>query len=295
MAEVKTHSFAGKPKQKSGDISVLKILSEKMVKELEDLIEIQAGATVGVEAKEARFTTYGQWSQNLPGLTSLSVFQSLPIKGGMILRLEEAMIASLMSVYFGGKLTAASRRIKPAFQSSECHYLARLSYNIVAGFVAAYSDYAVLAPVILKHETNPYHGNICSTNEQILCQPFTITAGDKIQWTVEFVYSADAASSIIDIIESREAIKTKADDPLWQRQWLKNIKQVHLPLRTILAQPVMTMPQLFDLKVGDVIPITPRSRPPLFIANHKFATGTMGEQDGCAAFKIETIQKGDPL
>ena len=82
-------------------------------------------------------------------------------------------------------------------------------------------------------------------------------------------------------------------DPLWQQRWLRNLKQIHLPLRTIVAQPTMRLPELFELKPGDVIPITPRAKPPLFVASRKFASGTLGEKNGCAAFRIEHIEQGD--
>ena len=47
------------------------------------------------------------------------------------------------------------------------------------------------------------------------------------------------------------------------------------------------------MKPGDIIPITPRVKPPLFVANHRFATGTLGEKNGCAAFKIEHMEQGN--
>jgi flagellar motor switch protein FliM len=71
------------------------------------------------------------------------------------------------------------------------------------------------------------------------------------------------------------------------------LEQVRLPVRTVLARPELTMSQLMQLKVGDVIPINLSPKVPLLVASKRFAEGTIGEQEGRAALLVESVGKGN--
>ena len=81
-------------------------------------------------------------------------------------------------------------------------------------------------------------------------------------------------------------------DPAWRDQMSKALAHVTLPARSVLARPVLTLPQLAELKPGDIIPIPPARNLPLIIGDRIFARGSLGEQNGLAAFRIETIERG---
>ena len=66
----------------------------------------------------------GSWStrggsKSLEPFSSLSVFRILPLRGTIILRFDEAMINSLINVYFGGTFGPPVGRNKDGFRESE--------------------------------------------------------------------------------------------------------------------------------------------------------------------------------
>jgi flagellar motor switch protein FliM len=65
---------------------------------------------------------------------------------------------------------------------------------------------------------------------------------------------------------------------------------VRLPARTVLARPNLTLAELMALQPGDVIPVHISRSLPLIVGDRIFAHGTIGEQDGRAAFMIEKLQ-----
>ncbi len=288
-----THIFAEKSNHSLADMSPMRRISDKYESGLAIAIEQLVGEKVDVIAQDIRFLSYGDWSDELDGLSSLSIFRLLPLRGSLIFRLEEAMINSLVELYFGGTLGPLVARNKDCFREAELQLIARLQGALIQQLGDCFADHAVMKHALLHHETSPLHVTVCKRDEQVMCQSFKISIRPDISWQIDVVYSADAAESAIELIQNKSMEQSEASDPHWQRQWYNGLQQIYLPLRTILAQPVMQLPELFELKPGDVIPITPRVKPPLFVANHKFATGTLGEKNGCAAFKIEHIERGD--
>jgi len=60
----------------------------------------------------------------------------------------------------------------------------------------------------------------------------------------------------------------------------------------VLARPTLTLDELLNLKNGDVIPVTIDRQLPLIVGNRVIAQGSIGEQNGRAAFMIERMTQG---
>lgn len=287
------HIFAEKAKPKLTNISPLRRLSDKYADGIAEAVEQVSGRTVDVIAQDVRFLSYGDWSNGLNSLSSLSIFRLLPLRGLMILHLEEVMINTLVELYFGGTLGPLVARKNDCFRKAELQLIGRLQDALFQQLGICFSDYAIMKPALQSHESSALHVTICKPDEQVMRQSFDVSIEPDISWQIDVIYSPDAAESAIELVQSKSIDQSEASDPLWQQQWFNGLQNIHLPLRTILAQPVMPLPDLFEMKPGDIIPITPRVKPPLFVANHKFANGTLGEKNGCAAFKIEHIIRGN--
>lgn len=293
MAKVVKHIFAEKSAHRLIDMAPLQRVSDRYAADVGSVIEQLAGQRVAVTPAETQFIDYSRWTDDLAPLSSLSVFRLLPLRGSIILQLEEAMINGLINVYFGGMLGPVVQRKKDGFRDTELQLIQRLALMLVERLCARFVDYGSMTPTFQRHENTASHLTGWRPNEQVMIQPFRITVSADVSWHIKLLYSADAAESVMEFVQNRSVEKPAAADPAWQRQWSHNLQQIHLPLRTILAQPTMRLPELFKLKPGDIIPITPRVKPPLFVANHKLATGTLGEKNGSAAFKIEHMEQGD--
>tara|TARA_R110000772_G_scaffold20725_10_gene57600 strand:- start:3273 stop:4160 length:888 start_codon:yes stop_codon:yes gene_type:complete len=293
MTEITAHIFSEKSAHRRTDMSPLQRISDRYAARIETAVEQIVGHAAKVSPEEIRFTAYSEWAEALGPLSSLSIFRLLPLRGSIILHLEESMINSLINVYFGGSIGPVVQRKKDGFRDTELQLIERLAQSLMEQLCGYFSDHGPMKPAFLRHETSAAYITGYDPNEQVMCQTFQINMGGDISWQIELAYSAEATESMMEFIQNKNVETPAESDPRWQQQWSNNLKQIHLPLRTILAQPTMRLPELFALKPGDIIPITPRVKPPLFVANRKFATGTLGEKNGCAAFKIEHMEQGN--
>ena len=104
------------------------------------------------------------------------------------------------------------------------------------------------------------------------------------------LYAVDLTTGAV---EALTGAKVSADeehlDPVWQSRIARRMRDIRLPARTVLARPNLSLADLMELKVGDVIPVTIGRALPLIVGNRIVAHGTIGEQDGRAAFQIEKL------
>ena len=77
--------------------------------------------------------------------------------------------------------------------------------------------------------------------------------------------------------------------PAWRQSLTRAVMGVRLPVRTVLAEPVMPLADLLELKVGDVIPIGLGDQVPVMVGKDRLAMGTVGTSAGKAAIQLTTI------
>ena len=65
--------------------------------------------------------------------------------------------------------------------------------------------------------------------------------------------------------------------------------RIRLPVRTVLAEPVLPLARLRELKVGDVIPIGLGDQVPVMVGNDRLGFGTVGTSGGKAAIQLNAL------
>ncbi|VAV92732.1 hypothetical protein MNBD_ALPHA04-1929 [hydrothermal vent metagenome] len=292
MPEIKEYKFTDRPPAGSSNIDILESTTDRFCEQLEEVIAKVVSSPAEVSCEGTKQQSFGDWIGSLASFESISTYRLIPLKGNLLVHLNEQMIAAFVDVYFGGTTERKNLREKPVFREIEETIIDRFCILLLEQFGRCFSAQTEFEAIHIGHESNPSYVDSIGFREQVACQKFIVTIG-KLSWPITIIFGEEAIKSMAEFSSGQSENKSGPPDPMWQRQWKRNLNQVHLPLRTVLAQPVMTLPQLFQMKVNDVIPIMVKAKPPLFVANRKFATGTLGEQDGCSAYKIERIETGE--
>ena len=81
------------------------------------------------------------------------------------------------------------------------------------------------------------------------------------------------------------------DAEVWRDTLVRSVRDVRVPIRTVLARPVISAGEVARLRIGDVIPIRAPSQVTLLAGNQRLATGTLTELDGHAAIRIEPSEE----
>ena len=89
-----------------------------------------------------------------------------------------------------------------------------------------------------------------------------------------------------------EADMPGAATPEWAGALNKALRDVRLPVRSVLARPEISLVKLLALEVGDIIPLGMPRHVPVTVAGRSFALGSIGEANGNAAIMIDHIEKG---
>ena len=288
MNDVQPYAFGRQASEPVAAIGGLEKLGDRLSKKLRAIIEPFSGGRPGVVAKPIDNTMFMMWDACVPSFASLTLYRLHPIKRTVTLRMDAELISLLVDRFYGG---SSSKTVgeRTEFTPTETRVATRLAAQVIAALVDCWAEIAPLEPVLLGRETNVAQAEIMAGESQVIVQAFEIDLGDRDNRLIEIIYPKDGLASLEFGPADKAADEAGPSDPVWQAQLGRRLDQVRLPVRTVLARPNLKIAELVSLQTGDVIPIHIARNLPLLIGDRIFAHGTIGEQDGCAAFMIEKL------
>lgn len=289
MQDAKPYKFGkGAAAQSPALLNAIDRLGDRLARQLRILLEPFCGSRPSVTAKPVDRTMFMMWDACVPPFTSLSLYRLHPIKGTVALRMDAPLISSLVDRFYGGRGSAVDTDARE-FRPTENRLIDRLSGQVMTALVKCWADVVPMEPFLIGRETGVQQADIASADADVVVQSFEVNLGERDSWTIEFVYPLEGLSSVEGANVPRMVEETRAADPRWEADLASCMDNVRLPARTVLARPDLRMTELMALKPGDVINIHIARHLPLLIGDRVFAHGTIGEQDGRAAFMIEKL------
>jgi flagellar motor switch protein FliM len=130
--------------------------------------------------------------------------------------------------------------------------------------------------------------------------------GDDAVIITRFGLAAEGAPVFIDLVYPVAVLKpftpsltgkvhgrTAAPEPKWRTGLTRAAMNVRFPVRSVLAEPVIPLAQLMELKVGDVIPLSFGPEVPVMVGSDRLGLGTVGTANGKAAIRITRLERLD--
>jgi flagellar motor switch protein FliM len=293
LAERRTaeHSFAKADADQKTVVPVLRRVARSLCVGLRGALEPIAGVKLRVDAPDAEFTQFDAWCDRQAELVSISQFVLNPMQGRVLLRMEPAFVSAMLDAFFGGS-PRESTAFKKEFTQTDIRLIGRLARAIGERIGGSWNEVGSFSCHTAGHSTTVDGARVAAPTARIVAQRFRITLPTNLRYELEIVYPLDGLQAAEQCLTPAGFADERLPDPAWRDQMSKSLAQVTLPARSVLARPVLTLPQLADLKPGDIIPIPPARNLPLIIGDRIFARGSLGEQNGLAAFRIETIERG---
>ena len=265
-------------------------IGERLARRLRDVLEPFVRVKPKVEAEAASTCRFETWRDALPEFTSVSLYRLRPMKGGMLIGVAPDYISRLVDAFYGGTgATGAGNARRREFTAAEERLLARLTEGVVAAVIEIWSEIATLEPSLAARETNAGYATLVRGDESVVVQRFAISGGGTGDSHIDLVFPLVAMRAYEAQLSAKVHAEAGPVDSEFRFRMARALENVQFPVRSVVARPTLSVSELLALKPGDVIPITLAPKVPLFVGNRRLAEGSIGEQEGRAAFQIETI------
>lgn len=273
-----------------GDLNALNHVNQRLARALRGLFEplLRNGVRVvadGIEIK--RFDDYHDGRG--PGLSSTTLVSMAPLSGQAMVVLDGQLVFELVDLYFGGP-GRAPEPMPGEFTPTADAMISRLSTGVVDRLAEAWRELAEIEFRAGRVESNPAMLSHIEGEDRVVLTRFTLLITDTRAATVDILYPAASLKPIASILSSKVQSRRGGADPAWLAALTRATMGVKLPVRSVLAEPVIPLSKLMALKPGDVIPISFGPEIPLLVAGKTFARGAVGAANGRAAIRLNRLE-----
>jgi flagellar motor switch protein FliM len=276
-----------------GDLHTLQHLSARFARGLRGVFEPVLRRAVRCWAEPLSVMRFADYITERPkGLTAWLPMAMQPAGGHALLVLDGRFTLEMLDLYFGG-LGEAPQPLPGEFSPAAEALVERLGRTLAEPLGTAWEPVSRLDFVPGRVDTNAAMLSDFDADDAVIVTRFGVAAGADKPVFVDLVYPVAALKPIGPSLSARVHGRTAEPEPKWRNGLTRAAMGVRFPVRSVLAEPTMSLGALLELKEGDVIPVSFGQHVPIMVGAHRLGTGVVGTQNGRAAIAIHTLEKLD--
>jgi flagellar motor switch protein FliM len=276
-----------------GDLHSLQHLSARFARGLRAVFEPLLRQEVRCWAEPLvvqRFTDYR--AERSDALTAWLPLIMTPGMAQALCIMDGKFVLEMLDMFFGGT-GAAPHTLPTEFSPAAEAMVARIGQMIAAPLKTAWEPMARFDFLPTRVEVNPAMIADLDGEDAMIVTRFGIAAGAAKPVFLDLVYPVSALKPHAPSLTAKVVGKSAEPDPAWRNELTRAAMNVRFPIRSVLAEPVVKLTMLMDLKPGDVIPITISGDVPVMVGKNRLGCGTVGTSNGFAAIQLTSITRFD--
>ncbi|TKD52007.1 flagellar motor switch protein FliM [Sphingomonas baiyangensis] len=276
-----------------GDLHTLQHLSARFARALRGVFEPVTRKALRSWAEPLSVMRFADYCAERPnGLTAWVPLSIEPAGGQALLILDGRFALELLDLYFGGA-GDAPHPMPAEFSPAADAMIQRLATMLAEPLEAAWEPVARLGFRPGHVEMSAAMLSDLDGDDAMVVTRFGLAAGSEKPVFVDLVYPVDALKPLGASLNAKVHGRTAEPEPKWRNGLTRAAMGVRFPVRSVLAEPVMSLGRLLELKEGDVIPISFGQHVPVMVGTHRLGTGVVGTANGHAAICIAHIEQLD--
>ncbi|MGP7796812.1 flagellar motor switch protein FliM [Sphingomonas sp. CLY1604] len=272
-----------------GDLHTLQHLSARLARSLRGVFEPLLRREVRTWAEPLVVQRFGDYrAERADGLTAWLPLVMAPQGATGLCVLDGVFVLELLDLFFGGT-GAAPATIPAEFSPAAEAMVAKIGTTIAAPLRAAWEPLARIDFTPARVEVNAAMLSADAEDAMIVTR-FGLAAGEDRPVFIDLLYPVTALKPHAPTLTGKVLDKAEAD-PAWRNSLTRAAMNVRFPIRSVLAEPVVPLSLLMNLKAGDVIPISFGPEVPVMVGRDCLGRGTVGTSNGHAAVRLTHLAR----
>ncbi|WP_454278828.1 flagellar motor switch protein FliM [Sphingomonas sp. Marseille-Q8236] len=279
-----------------GDLHTMQHLSARLARTLRGLFESLLREELRCWAEPLvvqRFADYR--AERGDGLSAwlpmaMSSPSGSPADAQALIVIEGGFGLSMIDLFFGG--TGAAPDTLPAeFSPAAEVMISQLGDMLATPLRNAWESLAKLDFRAGRPESSPAMLSGVEGEDAMIVTRFGIAGQSRRPTMLDILYPVSALKPHGSALTGKVVDRQAEVDPTWRGDLTRAVMTVRFPVRSVLAEPVVSLSRLMDLKIGDVIPISFGPEVPVMVGGDLLGMGTVGTANGRAAVQLTSLNR----
>ncbi len=251
---VRPYNLATQERIVRGRMPTLEIINERFARLLRiglfNFLRRSAEVSVGT----VKVSKYSEFIRNLVVPTNLNLTHMKPLRGTSLIVLDPGLVFLLVDNLFGGDGRFHTRVEGRDFTQTEQRIIQRILEIIYETYAKSWEPVYPVQFEYIRSEMNTQFANIATPNEVVVSTTFTIELG-PVSGEMHMCMPYSMIEPIRDLLTSSLQGETLEIDKRWVRLMTQQIQIAEVELVADLGQTRVTLGDILNMKVGDVIPL----------------------------------------
>ncbi|WMW82212.1 flagellar motor switch protein FliM [Undibacterium cyanobacteriorum] len=252
---VRPYNLATQERIVRGRMPTLEIINERFARLLRiglfNFLRRSAEVSVGT----VKVSKYSEFIRNLVVPTNLNLTHMKPLRGTSLIVLDPGLVFLLVDNLFGGDGRFHTRVEGRDFTQTEQRIIQRILEIIYETYAKSWEPVYPVQFEYIRSEMNTQFANIATPNEVVVSTTFTIELG-PVSGEMHMCMPYSMIEPIRDLLTSSLQGETLEIDKRWVRLMTQQIQIAEVELVADLGQTRITLGDILNMKVGDIIPLS---------------------------------------
>jgi len=281
-------AFGGGKLNPFGDLHTLQHLSARLARSMRGVFEPLLRQDVRCWAEPLAVQRFADYRAERADTLSAWLPMDMRPAGAALLVLDGTLVLEMLDLFFGGNGAVPQpmpTELSPAAEAM----VTRLGTMLAAPLRSAWEPLAKVefTPGVVENSSS---SGIMDGDDAAIVTRFGIAAGTAKPVFVDILYPVAALKPHTTALTGNVLDKPEPD-PAWRNGLTRTVMGVKFRVRSVLAEPVVPLSMLMDLKPGDVIPISFGPNVPVMVGDDCLGAGTVGTSNGHAAIRLTSLAR----
>lgn len=272
-----------------GDLVTLQHLCARLAKALKPVFDGFCRADLRVWAEPLAVQRWSDYrTERGHGLTAWQPLAMGNAKARVQLALDGTQLFEMLDAFFGGDGEAPNPLPTEFTPAAEALAL-RLAAAVATPLEAAWEP---LTRVAFRATDTASLAALpeFAGDDPVIVTRFGMAIGDRKPVFVDLLYPVAALKPHGAALAVKVHGVPAEVEPEWRSGLTRAVMGVTFPIRSVLAEPRISLGRLLELQTGDVIPIDFGPEVPVMVASRRLGTGLVGTANGRAAVRLTQLE-----
>jgi flagellar motor switch protein FliM len=269
-------------------LPTLDIIHERFAKLLRIGMFNFVGRNADISCTHLRFVKYGDFLKDMQVPCNINIVKMKPLRGNAIVAFEPNLVYLMIDNLFGGDGRFHTVAESHEATATEQRIVMRMLDVVCSTYQNAWQPAFPLEFTYVRSEIEPGYANIANASEMVMVQTIEIKVGEHgglFQICIPCA-SIDPIRDLLSTVQHGDQIEP---DQRWLQQLAKQVQSAEVELVAVLAETSVTLKQILNMKIGDVIVLDIKPSVTAAVDNVPVFRCRHGISKGQYALRIEEV------
>ncbi len=283
--EARSYDFTSQDRIVRGRMPTLEMINERFARHYRTSLFGMLRRSADISVSSVQMLKFSEFVHTLFVPTSLNLVRVNPLRGKALFVLDPKLVFSMVENYFGGSGRFHTKIEGRDFTPTELRVVKILLTLAFSDMHEAWKPVLNLEFEYVGSEVNPQFANIVSPSEVVVVTTLHIeleAGGGDLHICMPY----SMVEPIRDLLDAGVQSDRGDKDERWERSLKEEIMGAQVELSSVLAEAELSVRELAQLKVGDIVPLEIPEMVEVCAQDVPIFRGQLGVSDGKYAVKI---------